>query len=864
MGGVFTFRRDRLGRMKLFRRVSMGTALFAATAMSLGLVVPLVNWVDTAQAVSIAPHSRLHTGCQWVKQSLQQHMDPRMLANEVLRKMTLHEKATMVVLVMRPHLENLSDGVPRLCIPELWLSDGPVGLGDGLTKVTQFPAAIGIAASFDPLVARSIGIALAQETRAKGINVIQGTELNLARVPQSGRIFETFGEDPFLTSVMGVANIVGTQSQGIMAMAKHLGAYTQETARLKLNQIVDRRALEELYLAPFRAAVQQGHVASVMCSYGSINGVNSCSDPFLYSTLRSWGFQGFVRSDFHAVVPTAVAGAFRAGISLIKPSRVLDIVHLVDSGAIRRSDLNRAVVAVLTEIFRFHEVGQARTGTLAATATNAAHVAVALHAAESSVVLLKNAGGVLPIGPRVKSVAVIGTDASRLPMVAGGGSSAVIAPYVVSPLSALRKVLGPKVRVTYSLGGPATLDLDSLSGVAVVHGTPLKLITPFIGPGRLGKGDIIIDSDPNVTPAVATASRPGRGEGWSSWRMQVRAQTTGTFEVSVQQCGDAWFYLNHQPLLNSAGIHSCNDMATTIHMVKDHLYLFDAHWFSLTGVAPPKFGILNVTSTIQRAVAAARKAQVAVVFVGDYNSESLDRPNLSLPGNADALISAVAAANPRTVVVLNTGGAVLMPWIEKVAGVVEAWYPGQVDGNAIAAVLSGKVNPSGRLPITFPTAATATPIRSASSFPGVNSVVKFGAGLDIGYRWYQANHVSPLFPFGFGLSYTSFQLSGPSLSKTGSGYLVSIDVKNVGARSGADVVQAYVGYPSAANEPPSQLRAFSRVALNPGATRRVTMMIPWTGFQTYQVNGFKTVPGQYTISLGESSTNLPFQLTVQF
>lgn len=850
--------------MNFFRRVSSRTALLAAGALSIGLVAPLVDSGDTAQAVSIAPHSRLHTGCQWVKQSLQQRVDPKVLANEVLRKMTLHEKATMVVLVMRPRLENLSDGVPRLCIPELWLSDGPVGLGNGLTKVTQFPAAIGIAASFDPLVARSVGVALAQETRAKGINAIQGTELNLARVPQSGRIFETYGEDPFLTSVMGVANIEGTQSQGIMAMAKHLGAYTQETARLKLNQIVDRRVLEELYLAPFRAAVQQGHVASVMCSYGSINGVNSCSDPFLYSTLRTWGFQGFVRSDFHAVVPTAVAGAFRAGISLIKPSRVLNIVHLVDTGAIRRSDLNRAVVAVLTEIFRFHEVGRARSGTLAATATNAAHVAVALHAAESSVVLLKNAGGVLPIGPPVKSVAVIGTDASRLPMVAGGGSSAVIAPYVVTPLSAIRRVLGLGVRVTYSLGGPANLDFDSLTGVAVVHGTPLKLITPFKGPGRLGKGDIIIDSNPNITPAVATASKPGKGEGWSSWTMQVRAQTTGTFEVSVQQCGDAWFYLNHQPLLSSAGIHSCNDMATTIHLTRGQLYRFDARWFSLTGVAPPKFGILDVTSMIHRAVAAARKAQVAVVFVGDYNSESLDRPNLSLPGNTDALISAVAAANPRTVVVLDTGGAVLMPWINKVAGVVEAWYPGQVDGNAIAAVLSGKVNPSGRLPITFPASATTTPIRTASAFPGVNSVVKFGAGLDIGYRWYQAYHATPLFPFGFGLSYTSFNLSNPSVTKTGPGYQVSIDVKNAGPRSGADVVQAYVGYPSTANEPPWQLRAFSRVSLNPGATQRVTMLIPWSGFQSYQGKAFTTVPGQYTISLGESSANLPFQLTVQF
>jgi len=789
------------------------------------------------------------------------HVDPSVLAREVLARMTLHEKATMVVLVMRPQLENLSDGVPRLCIPELWLSDGPVGLGDGLGSVTQFPSAIGVAASFDPSVARSVGVALAQEARSKGINVVQGTELNLARVPQSGRIFETYGEDPFLTSMMGVANIQGTQSQGVMAMAKHLGAYTQETARLKLDQIVSKRALEELYLAPFQAAVQQGHVASVMCSYGSINGVNSCSDPFLYSTLRSWGFAGFVRSDFHAVEPSGVAASFRAGVSLIKPSRVLDIVHLIDTGAISKRVLNRAILPVLTQIFRFGEVGRPRTGSLANKATTPAHVAVALRAAESSVVLLKDVGGVLPLN-NVRSVAVIGIDANQQPMVAGGGSSAVKASYVVTPLSAIRSALGKSAVVTFASGGPAGLELDNLSGIAVVHGTPLKLLTPPGAPKTQGKGDIIIDSDPRITPAVATATKWGKGEGWSSWRLLVRAKSSGIFEVAVQQCGDAWFYLDHRPILSSAGIHSCSQMSTTVQLSAGRKYLFDAHWFSVTGVAQPRFGIFNVTPDINRAVAAARRAQVAVVFAGDYNSESLDRPSLSLPGVANALIAAVAAVNPHTVVVLNTGGAVLMPWIDKVAGVLEAWYPGQVDGTAIAAVLSGAVDPSGRLPITFPASASTTSVDSASAFPGVKSVVHFSSGLEIGYRWYQAHHVTPLFPFGFGLSYTKFSLSNPEVTKTAAGYQVSIDVTNSGPVLGTDVVQSYVAYPSSSGEPPLQLRAFGRVTLAAGATQRVSMLIPWSGFHSFIGGTFTTVHGQYAISIGESSSDLPFTINV--
>ena len=251
------------------------------------------------------------------------------------------------------------------------------------------------------------------------------------------------------------------------------------------------------------------------------------------------------------------------------------------------------------------------------------------------------------------------------------------------------------------------------------------------------------------------------------------------------------------------------------------------------------------------------------MFAGDNNSESLDRPNLNLPGDANALISAVAAVNPHTIVVLNTGGAVLMPWINQVAGVLEAWYPGQVDGNAIAAVLSGAVNPSGRLPITFPASAGATSIRSASSFPGVNSVVNFGSGLEVGYRWYQAHHVNPLFAFGFGLGYTNFKLTNPSVARNATGYLVSVDVRNVGPRSGTDVIQTYVGYPSAAGEPPQQLRAFTRITLSPNGTGRAVMHIPWSGFQSYVGNRFTTIPGQYSISVGESSANLPFSVSIQ-
>ena len=774
--------------------------------------------------------------------------------------MTLPEKAGFVVLRARGSTENINVGVPSLCIPPLTLSDGPNGIANNVSGVTQLPAAIGVAASFDPTVARATGQVLGAEARAKGLAVAQGPELNLARVPQSGRIFETFGEDPYLTTVLGVANIAGIQSAGDMANAKHFTGYTQETARIRLDQVIPLRALAELYDPPFAAAVTQGGVASVMCSYGSLNGVNDCSDPYIYSTLRTWGFTGFVRSDLRAVGHPAQA--FAAGLSLIKPGSAASLVKLVNAGALPVADLNRAVVSVLSKMFAFGMIAQPLKGTLATPATSSAHKAVALRAAEASVVLLKNANGALPLSTHIRSVAVIGSDASTHPRTTGGGSSRVKAPFVVTPLAALRTSLGKKVHVTYAQGGPATLDLDQLSDSDIVSGTPLPLETRTWVSGEPGKSDLSIDSAANVSAAVATASTPGSGEGWSHWRLVLRAHNTGTYEVSMQQIGDTWLYLDGRQLLASEGLHARTTWATTVELRGGHTYSFTAKWFSVLHRPSPQFGIVDASPQIDAAVAAARKAQVAIVFAGDYSTEGADQPNLSLSGDSNALISAVAAANPHTVVVLNTGGAVLMPWLNKVAAVLEAWYPGEEDGNAIAAILKGAVDPSGRLPITFPASESAQPVTQSSQFPGVASVVNYGSGLDVGYRWYQATGVAPLFPFGFGLDYTTFSLSNPTVQKTATGFVVHVNVQNTGPRTGADVVQAYVHYPASTGEPPEQLRAFARVTLAPSSSAVVTLDLPSTAFQIYSGSSFEIVPGTYEIDIGHSSADLPIRLPV--
>jgi beta-glucosidase len=785
------------------------------------------------------------------------------LALDVLKHMTLKEKAGFVTLHHGNGIENFNLGVPSLCIPALTLTDGPDGVAGEVHGVTRLPAAIGVAATFDPSVALATGQVLGAEARTKGIDVVQGPELNLARVAQSGRIFESFGEDPQLTSEMGVANIEGIQSQGVMAMAKHFSGYTQETARALLNQIIPIRALSELYDAPFEAAVVQGHVAGVMCSIGQINSVHDCEDPYLYLLLRSWGFSGIVRSDERSALhPTQ---AFGDGLSLTKSSSAAGLINLVKSHIMPVVDLNRAVTAVLTQMFTFGLIAHPRPVIIAAPAETPGHEKVALDAAQESVVLLKNYQSVLPLTPTIHSVAVIGDDALRQAQSTGDGSSRVRASFVVAPLAAIRTTLGAHVHVWYSPGGPAPLNLANTKELHVVRGSSSPHEKRIRIDGRAGKVELHAATSANVTADIATATQPVLTDvkGWNHWRVVLHAQRSGTYVVSMQESGDTWMYFNGHQILDSRGLHASNNMSTTVRLHGGDGYTFGARWFAEANHPSPTFSIVDATPAIRSAVALARTAQTAIVFVGEPSTEGADRPNLSLPGDENALINAVAAANPRTVVVLNTGGAVLMPWLNRVAGVLEAWFPGEEDGTAIANVLDGDVDPSGRLPITFPASENEQPTTTATQFPGVDSVVNFGSStsaLDVGYRWYQANDVTPLFPFGFGLDYTTFRLSNPSIEQTANGVELKFTVANTGQRAGADVVQAYVQYPSDSGEPPDQLRAFTRVTLAPATSSTVTLLIPTRGFQVFHNGSFTTLPGRYVFNLGQSSADLELHL----
>lgn len=842
------------------------SALHALT----GAVIVTMLTVGTASAdtVGLAPSLAMPLGtqattsaCPWLTPGTTANQAPATLANEVLNRMTLGQKIGLVILHTAPPLENVTGAMPGLCIPPLSLTDGTSGLSSGLPSVTAFPAALGLGATFNPALAFNYGVAVADEAKAKGIFGLQSPDLNIARVALDGRNFETFGEDPTVISTFGVQEIRGIQSQGVMAVAKHLGLYTQETARARLQQFVSTRALQEIYLAPFKAAVTQAHVAGIMCAYGRINGVLTCADPALYAELRAWGFSGFVRSDLLAV--RSPARAFAAGMDLIKPESASTLRHLVQTRVLPLSDLERADRVILTTLFRYHDVTSTEQLHVNAVATSATSATLAANIAEQSIVLLKN-NGLLPLSP-TSSLAVIGTDAQTAPIVSGGGSSLVVTPSVSTPLTALRASASPSDSVAFAPGEPLLTNLHHLNGIAVTRGTPLALVSalhhhhPRHEPGT---GDIRIDYGANVDNAIATATKPGTNEGWNSWQIDVRAKESGPYEIAFQSIGDSWVFLNGRAVLSSPGLHVRTINTALVNLRAGRSYNLRATWFAVQGHPAPEFGIVDVKQDIARAVALAKKMRVAVVFAGTYDQEGADLNTLQLPGDQNALIEAVARVNPRTIVVLNTGGPVAMPWLSAVNSVLEAWYPGQADGVAIANVLRGVYDPSGHLPITFPASRSETPTSAIATFPGHDAAVTFTDPLAVGYRWYQSTGVTPLFPFGYGLSYTKFSLTGASATVVGATIHVRTTVTNVGPYRGTFLTQLYIQDPASANEPGAPLRGFAQVTLNPGQSIGTSLTVPIDTLKIFSGGRDTLIPGQYQLLLGTDALHTPLHLTV--
>ena len=689
-----------------------------------GLGIALIL-ASTSTLIGATPSYAVSTACPWVGSSAP--ISQRV--NELLGQMTTAQKVSMLTGAGGSSYVGLIPAIGSLCIPAINLEDGPAGVADGMTGVTQLPAPVDVAATWDTSAEQLYGQVIGAEQVAKGTTVDLGPTINIVRDPRWGRAFESVGEDPYLNGHMGASYIRGVQSTGVMAQVKHLAVYNQETNRNTPsdNAIVSTKTMQEIYLPAFQAAVQQGAASSVMCSYSTVNGTFACENPFLLNTVlrQQFGFGGFTTSDWGATHSTAPSA--NAGLDMDMPGSDgfygSALQSAVSSGSVSMATLNSMVSAVLTQMFAFGLFDKPTAGSPAQPATSASGQSDALQLAEEGTVLLKNGGGILPLSPSTSSIAVIGADASASARTAGGGSASVT-------------------------------------------------------------------SSGTVTPLQGITARAGSG-------------TTVSF---------------------------------------------------------------NDGSSDSSAAALAASSSVAVVFASNFETEGSDLSGIDLPSAENSLISSVAAANPNTIVVLNSGSAVTMPWLSSVKGVLEAWYPGQEDGKAIAALLFGDVNPSGHLPVTFPTSLSQVPASSAAQWTGTNGTVQYSEGVDVGYRWYDSQGLTPLFPFGYGLSYTTFSFSNLQVGSlvAGGAATVSATVTNTGTRAGADVAQLYITDPPSSGEPPRQLEGFARVSLQPGASQTVTFPLTQRNLQYWNSssNAWSTATGNYGIEVGDSDAGLPLTGTL--
>ena len=749
-------------------------------------------------------------------------------------------------------------GVPRLGIPNWGTTDGPNGargssfLGAGDSKATCIPSGSALGATWNPELVEELGVVLGREARTKQARVLLAPTVNLHRSPLAGRNFECFSEDPLLTGRLAAAYVRGVQSQGVVTTVKHFVGNECETDRYTSDSLIDERALRELYLVPFEHAVKEGGTLGIMTAYNRVNG-SYCNDQawLLTGVLREeWGFEGFVTTDWLAGADTVLAAAAGLDIEMPAGGRAFGstLAAAVRDGRVPEAALDAIatrVLGVFDRIGAWHDEGGAEQSI-----DVPEHRAVARRAAAEAMVLLRNepsAGRpVLPFDVgSIGSIAVLGPNAARA-QVMGGGSANLRPFHRTSLLDAIRSRLGDRVDVTFEPGclidksaplltGANVVDAEGAEGFCVeifdnaeFAGTPAAVVNRDTS--RLTFGlDQLPESARSAFSARATAQFTTTAAG--DYRFEV-TQVTPTRvildgEVVVDgvtdppAAGDAFFGFGGLVPPVAVRLEAASTYELVIETAAPRVLMFAG---ADVGVRMP---IGN--DALDRAVAAAAGADVAIVVVGtndDWETEGADRTTLALPGAQDALVGAVLAANPNTVVVVNTGAPVTMPWVADAPAILQSWFGGQEMASALVDVLTGVTDPGGRLPTTFPASIRQTP--SYGNFPGDNGRTPYAEGIFVGYRWYDAREMRPLFPFGHGCSYTTFEIGVPTPSATtfavGDTLTVAVQVTNVGDRRGSEVVQCYVR-PTASRivRPPQELKAFGKVTLDPGESAVVTL-----------------------------------------
>ncbi len=802
---------------------------------------------------------------------------PLVRADELLAALSFDQK---VDIAMGQFSSTASSGVPPITS-----DDGPNGVrADG---TTSWPSAQTLASTFDRRLARAYGNAVAAELRGKGFNTWLGPAMDIARTPLAGRQPENLGEDPFLAGHTVAAEIKGVKSGHAMETLKHYVANNQEYERTgfaalpngdhapAINAIVSERTLQEIYEAPFRTAVQRGGADGVMCSYNRVNGTPTCESHQVLDRLKhDWGFNGFVVPDFAFAVRDGLAAA-NAGVDF--PALPGDFTgglrtrDMFTSGQISAARLDDMVRRILFAMFDSGVFDDPLTGPPADVVSTPEHKALATKISEAGMVLLKNDDHALPLSTRhLRSLAVIGPSGDDAIYITGGSAAVPItAGPAITPLAGITaRATGVKINAAQGSVGdmplPTTVPTDVL---APPSGGGHGLSASYWSNGDRQGAPTRTQVDPTVDVG---ASPPDLGPVWSAhWTGTLTPPETGLYRLTLLEAGIAKLYVNDR--LVTSGYREGTQFLVgpqypesgTAFLKKGRPARIRIEYSSKSGLfghsiqlqwQPPS------TSGIGAAVAAAKRSDVAVVFANNAQGEGMDRDTLALPGDQDALIEAVAAVNRHTIVVLNNGSPVLMPWLRRVDAVLQAWYPGQQFGTALASVLFGDSDPGGRLPVTFPASdfqGPAPPTRP-ERYPGVNSNERYDEGLLVGYRWYDEVGQRPQFPFGYGLSYASFGFGRLDVRARHDSVRVSLRVTNRSRRVGSEVVQLYLSHPASAGEPPKQLKGYRKVTLGPGESRWVELRLRRDDLAVFD-DGWRLPRGRYTVLVGSSSRDLPLR-----
>jgi len=781
--------------------------------------------------------------------------------------------------------------IPRLDIPSVTVTDGPNGargsalLGFGSVTAVCAPCGSALGSTWDVELVERVGAMLGEESRTKAARVLLAPTVNIVRSPLAGRNFECYSEDPLLTGKVAAAFIRGVQSQHVATTVKHFAGNEAEFERHTISSVIDDRTLREIYLRPFELAVREGHSLGIMTSYNRLNGTY-CTEraDLLQGILRDeWGFDGFVITDWFGAGSTV--GAAEAGVDLEMPGTGRfygeALARAVQEGEVDESRLDAAVLRLLSVFDRIGALDDP-PGVEEESIDRPEHRALAREAAVGAMVLLAN-DGLLPLDTStLSSVAIIGPNADRA-QIMGGGSAALRAHYVVTPLEALRDRLEPAVSVIHERGCDIDKVVPPMQGASVVgpDGSQGFGVEFYAGPGWSGEP---VGRAHYPDSRLLFVDRPHRDlpPGVYSWRATARFTPvdSGVHTFTLGQSGKARMFIDGEVVIDGFtdtpppgeryfGVVS-GDLEVDLDLEAGRgvdvmiEYSSDGARFLrgvLAGCRLPAPDDL-----IDRAVAAAAAADVAVVVVGtnfDWETEGEDRTTLALPGEQDELVRRVIDANPRTVVVLNTGAPVTLPWADRAPALLQMWFGGQEMAGGLADVLTGAADPGGRLSMTFPERLEHNP--SFGNFPGEDGEVRYGEGLLVGYRWYETRQVPTLFSFGHGLSYSSFEIGRPESAdalswSAGDVLRLQVPVTNTGDRRGSEVVQAYVAPPSTPSthvRPARELRAFAKVTLDPGEATSVELALDNRSFARWDPieHEWLVEPGRYELHLGRSSVD---------